>query len=399
MLLTIMRNRMGLVKQIFLILCVLTSNIIISQNTQKISNEQKSKLVNTIGVYCLQMSINQAKGDSIKVHNKYVTLEGFKEKEEKEFTPKSKTEALYKEFVKFRDDGTLIEISYFEEGIFNDKKYLEFNDFFSKNDRISIYKNDLQSLKLLAELKVDTNQEEVENPKDIVSEKTKKIVKTEVKAADKKSGLATKYVVLIAICCFILGVFVHVFITALSNKKAKNKTSNSNYLTIQEPLVDKIKIDSEITELHKKIKALKQENTSLKASIETKTSKDLKQNIDAIKQENKQTIVESPKRIEHTLIYFYAPENGVFTAIAKQKDAVYSLQKIDEYHASFELDINDKNLISTLIFSMDEYINCGCVCENSPNKDTKDIRVLEKGEASKTANGWSITKKCKIQFI
>ncbi|MEC4116283.1 hypothetical protein VSP20_04805, partial [Myroides phaeus] len=143
---------MKIVKQIIVAFIILVSSIATAQNdNKKLSDEDKKRLVNTIGGYCLQTSINQEnKSDDTAVPLEYISLEKFKKEKLSNYRDNSKTMELYKDFIKLQEHVNKLESAYFEDEIFTDKNYKSFKSFFEKKNRKDNYKKDLEALKKIA---------------------------------------------------------------------------------------------------------------------------------------------------------------------------------------------------------------------------------------------------------
>lgn len=396
---------MKIVKQIILIFIILVSSIATAQNdNKKLSDEDKIRLVNTIGGYCLQTSINQEKSsDDSAVPKIYISLEDFKKENLSEYTDNSKTMALYNDLIKLRENAKSLNSAYFEAGIFEDKDHDKIVSFFKKNNRIKNYGEDLEALKKVA-IRISEDVEVLEKTK--AAGKTQAVEKTK---ADK-GGIPFIYVLLISVLAFLAGFIGSKFIkkkTAVVEMKDGRPTLQSAYLSEEVGITTEGK-EGLVSDLESENAGLKRENYRLNQELEKLqkkhdelllTNDNLMNDSPDRQDENKVLASQSIATVSNKKYFYYAPENGIFTAESKESDAVYFLKEKNNGGVAFELNINNKSTFSTLIFSIKEYIYSGCSSENSPNEETKDIRIIEQGEAIKTNDGWKITKKCKIEFI
>lgn len=408
---------MKIVKQIILAFIILVSSIATAQNdNKKLSDEDKIRLVNTIGGYCLQTSINQEKkSDDTAVPKEYISLEEFQKENLSDYSDNSKTMELYKDFIKLRENVNKLESAYFEEKIFTDKNYKSFKSFFEKKNREDNYKKDLEALKKVSTKTSEEVKEEEVKEEEVKGEKAKgEKVKGE-KAKAEKGGIPFIYVFLISVLAFLAGFIGSKFIkknTAVVEMKDGRPTSQSAYMSDEvgdtdernETLVsesENVKSNSSFSKLKEDYKNLEKAHKSLQKKYdELILTNDNLMNDSPDRQEENKVLASQPiATVSNKKYFYYAPDNGIFTAESKESDAVYFLEEKSNGGVAFELNINDKSTFSTLIFSISEYIYSGCSSENSPNEETKDIRIIEQGEAIKTNEGWKITKKCKIEFI
>ncbi|WP_411836922.1 hypothetical protein [Myroides phaeus] len=215
---------------------------------------------------------------------------------------------------------------------------------------------------------------------------------------------------LISVLAFLAGFIGAKFIkkkTAVIEMKDGRPTSQSAYLSEEVGITTEGK-EGLVSELEKKIVSLQSEldlakdklyKLNLKYKELELDNKNLMNNLPDIEEENKDLVSQAIATVSSKKYFYYAPDNGIFTAESKESDAVYFLEEKSNGGVVFELNINDKSIFSSLIFNISEYIYSGCSSENSPNEETKDIRIIDQGEAIKTNEGWKITKKCKIEFI